>query len=242
MGRDVDGEPRSQTDVVVHGVREMILSGELGPGDRLPIEKDLAPRFAVSRGSLREGVRALAQLGILETRQGSGTFVTELLPQTLLAPVGFVAELQPGASPRDLQAVRRILETGGIRTAALRITDAQLAAASDAVDAGAAALDGAIADYDAAMRADMVFHGVLAEASGNAVLASLIEALASRTVRGRLWRALVDSAAAAAAVEEHREILAAVRARDPEAAAVRMAVHLLSVEEFLERHAPPALS
>lgn len=239
MGRDAVGDARSQTDVVVHGIREMILGGELGPGDRLPIEKDLAPRFAVSRGSLREGVRALAQLGILETRQGSGTFVTELLPQTLLAPVGFVAELQPGASPRDLQAVRRILETGAIRTAALRITDEQLAAAADAVHAGAAALDGAIPDYDAAMRADMAFHGVLAEASGNAVLASLIEALASRTVRSRLWRALVDSAAAADAVEEHRAILAAVRAGDPEAAAVRMAGHLLSVEEFLERHAPP---
>lgn len=239
MGRDARDEPRSQTDVVVHGVREMILRGELGPGDRLPVEKDLAPRFAVSRGSLREGVRALAQLGILESRQGSGTFVTELLPHTLLAPVGFVADLQPGASPRDLQAVRRILETGAIRTAALRITDAQLDAAAAAVEQGAAALDREVSDHDAAMRADMAFHGVVADASGNAVLASLIEALASRTLRGRLWRALVDEEAASRAVDEHRDILAALRAHDPEAAAVRMAGHLLSVETFLERHATP---
>lgn len=242
MTSGVGGRPRSQTDVVVHGVREMILSGELGPGDRLPIEKDLAPRFAVSRGSLREGVRALAQLGILESRQGSGTFVTELRPHTLLAPVGFVADLQPGASPHDLQAVRRILETAAIRTAALLITSEQLDAAAAAVDQGADALEGTTVDWDAAMRADMAFHGVLAEASGNAILASLIEALASHTVRGRLWRALVDNAAATAAMEEHRAILAALRARDPEAAAVRMAGHLLSVETFLEQHAPPSPS
>lgn len=224
--------PLSQTDVVVNGVRDMILSGELAPGDRLPIEKDLAPRFAVSRGSLREGVRALSHLGILETRQGSGTYVTALEPGVLLAPVGFVADLQPGASVRDLQAVRRILETAGVRSAALRRTETQLDAAKAAVEAGAVAL-AAGPDHEAAMEADMEFHRLLGEASGNAVLASLVEALSGRTARARLWRAMADGRAAERAVEEHREILAAVRAGDPEAAAVRMAGHLLSVETFL---------
>ena len=77
--------PMSQTDVVVHGIKQMILDGELAPGDQLPIEKDLGPRLGVSLSSLREGVRALSMMGVLESRQGAGTFVTQLDPSMLLA-------------------------------------------------------------------------------------------------------------------------------------------------------------
>ena len=71
----------SQTDVVVEGIKQMLLDGRFVPGERLPIEADLAVLLGVSRGSLREGVRALSAMGVLETRQGSGTYVTGLDPQ-----------------------------------------------------------------------------------------------------------------------------------------------------------------
>lgn len=67
----------SQTDVVVQGIRSLIVEGKLRPGDRLPVEKDLAGAL-VSRNPLREGVRALSVMGVLETRQGAGTYVTAL--------------------------------------------------------------------------------------------------------------------------------------------------------------------
>src|SRR3954452_9379195 len=89
-GRGLVGAAMSQTDVVVFGIKQMILDGELVPGAQLPIEKDLCVRLAVSRGSLREGVRALSMMGVLETRQGSGTFVTALDASLLLAPMGFL--------------------------------------------------------------------------------------------------------------------------------------------------------
>ena len=76
---------RSQTDVVVHRAKRMIVEGALGPADQLPVEKDLALQLGVSRGSLREGVSALSILGVLETRQGAGTFVTRLDASLLLA-------------------------------------------------------------------------------------------------------------------------------------------------------------
>src|SRR5215213_7467003 len=87
---------RSQTDVVIQSVKDMITTGVLAPGSRLPVEKDLAAQLAVSRGSLREGVRALAMMGVLETRQGDGTYVTSLGPSLLLAPVGLAVELHGG--------------------------------------------------------------------------------------------------------------------------------------------------
>ena len=64
----------SQTDVVVESIRQMLIDGRLRPGDRLPVEKDLAAAFGVSRNPLREGVRALSMMGVLETRQGDGTY------------------------------------------------------------------------------------------------------------------------------------------------------------------------
>src|SRR3954447_4697745 len=101
----------SQTDVVVQSIRQMIIAGQLRPGDRLPIERDLAAALGVSRNPLREGVRALSIMGVLETRQGDGTYVTKLDPSMLLAPMGFVVDLQTGDGTHHLHVVRRILET-----------------------------------------------------------------------------------------------------------------------------------
>jgi GntR family transcriptional repressor for pyruvate dehydrogenase complex len=88
----------SRAAQVISNVKRMIATGELQAGDRLPIEKVLAAKWGVSRGSLREGVRALAALGVLETRQGDGTYVTQLDPMTLLSPLGFYSE-PPTCSP-----------------------------------------------------------------------------------------------------------------------------------------------
>src|SRR5437879_13652277 len=77
----------SQSEVVVDVIKDMITSGVLSAGSRLPVEKDLADELRVSRGSLREGVRALVLMGVLETRQGDGTYVTARDPATRLGPL-----------------------------------------------------------------------------------------------------------------------------------------------------------
>src|ERR1035437_7068512 len=102
---------RSQTVVVVDRIKRMSASGTLGAGSRLPIEKDLAGQLGVSRGSLREGVRALCIMGVLETRQGDGTYVTSLEASLLLAPMSFMVDLRAASESSHLQAVRRVLET-----------------------------------------------------------------------------------------------------------------------------------
>lgn len=230
----------SQTDVVVHGIKKMIVDGILTAGDRLPIEKDLAVDLGVSRSSLREGVRALSVMGVLETRQGAGTYVTSLEPSLLLAAMGFMVDLQDTKSAESLHFVRRILETEAAGLAAGAMHASQLHAAEEWLDKSEAAMSpGQPIDHEAVLECDIQFHRLVASCSGNPVLAALIEALASQTVRGRLWRAISDDGAQHAALAEHRAILKALREGDPDRARLRMANHLLAVEEFL--HDRPVL-
>lgn len=227
----------SQTDVVVQGIKGMIISGELSPGAQLPVEKDLAARLGVSRGSLREGVRALCIMGVLDVRQGAGTYVTSLDPSLLLAPMSFLVDMQGPAGAAQLQSVRRVLESEAAALAALAISDQELAAA----EALLAEVEPILSttepvDHEAVMEIDIAFHRMIAKAAGNPALEALIEALANRTVRGRLWRALSEEGAETRTHDEHVAIVAALRTRNPDIARLRMANHLYGVEEFLDRH------
>ena len=220
---------RSQTDVVIEGIKGMLTNGDLRPGSRLPVEKDLATMLGVSRGSLREGVRALATLGVLETRQGDGTYVTALDPRTLLSPLGFLA---------DLLAVRRVLENESVALAATRLTDEQLAE----LDGILRTVDGILEsepdmDLEAFIHADTEFHRLIARASGNPPLAAIIDTLVGRTFRARLWRAISHRGSVRETQAEHRAILDELMRHDPERARIRMAVHLLGVEQFSANHA-----
>ncbi|MBF4163343.1 FadR/GntR family transcriptional regulator [Nocardioides acrostichi] len=223
----------SQTDIVVSKVKRMIVEGELRPGDRLPIEKELAERLGVSRSPLREGVRALAMMGVLQVRQGAGTFVTALDSELLLAPLEFVVELHSGDVESDLHTVRRVLETEACARAALLIDDAALERA-EAVLAGVdEMLEQGTFDESRGLQADMEFHDIISSACGNPILRTLIGALSSKTVRARMWRALVTEGVSRSTHREHRAILEALREGDPERARLRMAVHLVEVEDFL---------
>lgn len=231
---------RSQTDVVIEGIKLLLTRGELEPGSRLPTEKDLAAQFGVSRGSLREGVRALAALGVLEPRQGDGTYVTALDPRTLLSPLGFLADLQLPAHATDLLAVRRVLETESVGLAASRVSDAELAEMNSVLAIAEATLTSdpnLDLDLEEFIHADTEFHRLIARASGNRPLAGIIDTLVGRTFRARLWRAIYDRGSLREAQAEHRAILDELERRDPERARIRMATHLLGVEEFTEAHA-----
>src|SRR3954468_5691979 len=127
----------------------MIVSGELRPGDRLPKEADLAERLGLSRNSLREAVRALSLIRILDVRQGDGTYVTSLQPEVLLDTVGFVLDLHRDDSVLSLLQVRRIPEPEDTPMAARNMTDTE----SDALVPLAGMADG-VTDLDALIAAD----------------------------------------------------------------------------------------
>lgn len=226
---------QSQTDVVLQGIKQMITTGALGPGSRLPIEKDLAVALGVSRGSLREGVRALCIMGVLETRQGDGTYVTSLDSSLLLAPMGFMVDLQSAEHRHDLHSVRRVLETEAAARAALNITDEQLDAATVILDdVEPLVRGGSEFDHGVILDADIAFHHIIAQGSNNSALAALIDALANRTSRARLWLGLHNHDQVRNAHAEHVAILAALKAHQPDRARLLMDHHLLIVEDSLQ--------
>jgi DNA-binding FadR family transcriptional regulator len=225
----------SQTDVVVQSIKAMITRGELGPGSRLPIEKDLAIALGVSRGSLREGVRALAIMGVLETRQGDGTYVTSLDSTLLLAPMAFMVDLQTPEHRSDLHVVRRVLESEAAARAATRITEEELTTAGQVLEGvRQEVFGGAPTDIEAVMSADVAFHRVIANASDNGALAALIDALADRTLPARRTFGVQHEGQTRTAFHEHEAILAALAARDPDRARLLMSHHLLAIEVFVD--------
>jgi len=228
---------RSQTDVVVQDIKAMILRGELHPGSRLPVESELATSLGVSRSSLREGVRALAVMGVLETRQGDGTYVTSLEPSLLMAPVGFVVDLQKGSQVEHISAVRRVLEVEAAGRAALHISEEQVREAEQILDSmGELIEQSGGEDHENIMESDIAFHRVIAKASQNPALEALIEALSSRTVRTRMWRSISVRGATANTQQQHAAILRAIASGDPDRARLMMSFHLFGVEEFAAAH------
>src|SRR5205809_1185160 len=113
----------SVTGHAVDKIRERIVSGAWSAGDRLPKESELAAELGISRNSLREAVRALSQLRVLEVRQGDGTYVSSLEPDLLLESTGFISHLLLGETAIALYEVRRILEAAAAALAAARIDD-----------------------------------------------------------------------------------------------------------------------
>lgn len=215
----------AQHEIVVQTVLDLIKRGEFGPGDRLPVEADLAERLNVSRGSLREGIRALVAMGILETRQGSGTTVTSLDPALILRPLVFWADIQAGPGALHLHTVRRALEVESARLAASVITDEQL----DSLGAILVRAAGHIGnqDHEGAMQADLDFHLTIARATQNPVLSALIEAVSQPTIRSRMWQSIHAAGRLQAAHTEHLVIIEALRSHDPMSARAAMVVHLM---------------
>jgi len=224
---------RSQTDVVVHGIRELVVRGALRPGDRLPIEKELAAELGVSRGSLREGVRALALMGVLETRQGDGTYVTALDASLLIAPMGFVIDMQADGQSAHIASVRRVLEAEAAAIAARSFVAEGIAGLREILALIAPLLeDPSEEDHERMLEADIALHTAIARAAGNPVLEALIQALSSRTLRTRLWRSVSEEGAIARTFQQHIAIVDALETGDPDRARTAMNAHLYDVQEF----------
>ncbi|NUO56900.1 MAG: FadR family transcriptional regulator [Hamadaea sp.] len=218
------------TDEAIERIKEMIVSGELRPGGRLPKEADLAERLGLSRNSLREAVKALSLIRVLDVRQGDGTYVTSLQPEVLLDTVGFIIDFHRDDSVLDLLEVRRILESEATALAARHMTDEQLAELGKVIEGMESA-----ADINELIEADLDFHRRIAQGAGNPVLASLIESLSAPTLRARVWRGLTQADAADSTREQHRAIFAALRTRDANVARSWAAVHIAGVEEWLRK-------
>jgi GntR family transcriptional regulator, transcriptional repressor for pyruvate dehydrogenase complex len=216
------------TDEAIVKIKAMIVSGELGPGDRLPKEDDLAQALGLSRNSLREAVRALSLIRILDVRRGDGTYVTSLEPDLLLDALSFVVDFHRDDSVLHFLEVRRILEPAATAIAAANITTAEIAELRALI-----AQVTPESTSDSVLRNDLEFHGRIVALSGNPVLASLLDNLSAPTTRARIWRGLTQDDAQARTLFEHTAIVDALEKHDSTLAAARATVHIAGVDDWL---------
>jgi GntR family transcriptional regulator, transcriptional repressor for pyruvate dehydrogenase complex len=208
------------SDRVISQLKDLMDRGELRPGDRLPPERDLAESLGVSRASLREGVRALASLGVVEARQGSGAVLASDAAGILNSPFEMVMRLDR-PSLEELYEARRHLEGGTVSLASLRRSDSQLERLREAV----ARMESALGDPIASAKPNADFHAILAEMSGNRVLARIIDSLIHSIQEG-IEVTNQASPSPEASLQVHLRILRAVEEQDPKEAVLAMDAHM----------------
>ena len=215
-------------ELVVGHVRGLIVRGELCRGQRLPPERTLARELGLSRTSVRAGLQMLVAKGVVVTRHGAGTFVADGPPALDSEPLSFLAALH-GFSRRDMFESRRMLEVGVAGMAAERATPHDLAALADEVTGMFAAAD----DPQGFLVHDIRFHRAVAAASGNPVVASIVEMVSAMFYEFRR-RTAAQARDQRSVAETHRQIYIAIRDRDRPRAERLMCEHLLVAEREQE--------
>ncbi len=224
--------PRTDsTELVINHVRTLIARGELRPGDRLPAERDLAIQLSVSRPTVRAGLSGLAAMGVIESRHGSGTFIPDGPPRLGSEPLSFLAALH-GFTREEMYEARRMLEVSAAGLAAERATPEHLAAISEEVASLFATMD----DPQQFLVHDIRFHRAVAAASGNPIVASLVEMVSALYYgRRRETAAQATDRNLRDAAEMHRRIYQSIRTHDMDAARALMNEHLVHSAAFQEQ-------
>ncbi len=212
---------------VANRLLTLIREQELRPGAKLPAERNLARMMDVSRPVVREALRALALMRVVDIRPGDGTYITSLEPRQLIAHLDF-AFPKDGVALVQLLEARRVVEAGNARLAATRATDEELAAFADLVDSLAGCMD----DPDRFSELDIALHTAVCAAADNFLLAQFMSIVSTL---GKVSRERTGGLREVreAALVDHLRILKALRAHDPDAAERAMLNHLDHVEQGL---------
>lgn len=221
----------SLSDRAIEHIRELILSGQFPPGAQLPSEPHLAALLGVSRNLTREAVKALVMARVLEIRRGDGTYVTSLEPGVLLEGLGSTVELLQGETLMQMIEARRLFEPAATALAASRISPDGL----KEVEGRLTAMRTAHGDAGLLSRHDAAFHHAVVAATGNQTLTSLMDGIAGRTVRTRVWRAMLEGNAADRTIDEHQAIYDALAAGDAALAQAAALMHVNTTENWLRR-------
>jgi GntR family transcriptional repressor for pyruvate dehydrogenase complex len=227
-------ELQDPADVIIQQIKDLISSGKLKPGDRLPSEQKLEERFGVSRAIIRRALKRLDAYGIVKTVPQSGTYVAGLGVDALAGMLANILELEE-KDYESLVATRYALEIFAVELAATDISDKGIQELetvhndfSQQVKRGVLSLD-----------EDLVFHIKIAEYTKNSVLKALITLLASDLIK--LNRELEEHLGKekflerrVMAVQEHENILNAIKTRDPEKAVQAMKAHYSKSQAFID--------
>lgn len=225
-------EPFKRTnvsDMAVSSLLDMIRRRVLRPGDRLPSQRDLMGRMGVSQTAVREALRSLTSIGVIEVHPGKGAFVRSVAPEMLVHPESIYFLLQRETMLHALE-VRRILEVEAIALATERATEEDLDDLREALEKIASGLDSG----DRPFQHSPYFHLAIAKAAHNEVLTNMVQSFVRLLVEG----ASVFGAHAPGAIENeyqsHALLLESIAARDPEASREAMRHHLGIARSLIE--------
>jgi GntR family transcriptional repressor for pyruvate dehydrogenase complex len=220
---------RSAATDAAEKIKALITEGSLVAGSRLPPERDLCLRLAVSRPTLREAIRSLGAMGVLQSRQGAGTYVTDLASITLAEPLRFMIGLN-SRSLVELADVRRLLESGATELAATQIAGEELAELRAVIDE----LEVGTVHPARFIELDTHFHHVIHVAARNGLLLALLDGMGglaerSREITGRQPGLLAGT------IRSHTAIYDALAAHDAPAARAAMLAHLDEIRDVLTK-------
>ncbi|WP_046175662.1 FadR/GntR family transcriptional regulator [Domibacillus indicus] len=225
-------KPKKIYEEVADTLLESIRSGELKPGEKLDSVQQLAESFQVGRSAIREALTSLRAMGLIEMRQGEGTYVKAFEPEGIAFPLQS-ALLMNKMDLQNLMEVRKILETGIAASAASRRTEEDIRAMREALSE-MVAYSG---DPERGEKADLAFHLAIAASAGNDLLLSLMNHVSGMTAESmRETRRIClysPSATVGQLNGQHEAILKAIEEGNSEAAREAMAVHLEYVEKVL---------
>ena len=228
-------KPKKIYEEVAEAIQGMIRSGQLQPGDKLDSVQQLAENFQVGRSAIREALTALRAMGLIEIRQGEGTYVREFETAQISFPLS-TAILMNAEDTAHLLEVRKILEAGTVFSAAEKRTDIQLQAMEEALEE----MKRANGNEELGEKADLQFHLAIAESSQNPLLISLmnhVSGLMGETMKEtrRLW--LYSKQTTTERLhDEHYAIYQAIKEQEAETARNLMLSHIESVEDILLKY------
>lgn len=208
------------TDQIVERITAFILDTKLRPGDKLPSERDLMARLGVGRSSLREAIKTLSAIGIVEVQIGDGMYVSGGQAAVLTKPLSW-GLLVGSHSTREVIEARRVVEVELIGLAAARLTPADL----EEIATLWAAMRAHAGDAEAFAEADQALHLAIARAARNTVLYHILDTL-RHIIRIWIYKTFSEYPDRQSVFDEHSAIFAALAARDPDAARCAMAAHL----------------
>ena len=209
---------------IVEQIEALLEKGELLPGDQLPAERALADQFQVSRASVREALRTLELLGIVETRAGGGTFIRQVAPDDLARPLQSL--IARGHTLQDVIEFRGVVEPAIAALAATRVTPAQLAELREILTAQERKVAGGQSYADE----DTRFHELIGDAAGNELLTTMLGVIWD-VLRASRESWLQTNQRAHASIEAHHQIYEALAQHDAEAARRASADHIKAVGE-----------
>jgi GntR family transcriptional regulator, transcriptional repressor for pyruvate dehydrogenase complex len=204
-------------------VLTLIREKELKAGDKLPPERELSAMLKVSRPSLREALHALKLMNIIENRQGSGTFVSSLTPEKLVEHLDIEFALDDSTYANLLQA-RTILEAGMVALAAENIGETEIYEIERCLDEAVKVID----DPEIFMACDIDLHRRIMEVAGNRIIKAFMHSIDRISIYSRR-RTGDDMEVRRQAINDHREIVTALKAHDPDSARKAMIAHLSHV-------------